>query len=163
MATPLRRIVNTSPLILLSKVGRLDLLRAGVPDILVPDAVFQEVAARGPTDPVLLAIQRAMWLKIVPSPATPPQVLAWNLGAGESSVLTVALTDPDCEAILDDRDARRCAQALGVGFRGTVGLVILAKQIGTLPLARPVVEQLRRSGLFLTDDLANRALALVGE
>jgi predicted nucleic acid-binding protein len=65
--------------------------------------------------------------------------------------------------IPDDRDARRCAQALGIGVRGTLGLVILAKQIGSIPSARSVVEQLRQVGLFLTDDIANGALALVGE
>ncbi len=78
-------------------------------------------------------------------------------------MLTIALTDPDCEAILDDRDARRCGQTLKIGVRGTLGLVILAKQIGSLPSARPVVEHLRQVGLYLADDLASRALALVGE
>jgi len=150
-------------LILLAKVGQLDLLRAGVPDILVPDAVLAEVGARGATDPVFQQIQSTAWLKIVSTPSAPQQVLVWGLGAGESSVLTVALTDPNCEAILDDRDARRCAQALGIGSRGTLGLVILAKQIASIPSARPVVEHLRREGLFLTDDLANQVLALVGE
>ena len=163
MATPVRRIVNASPLILLAKVGHLDLLRAGVPEIIVPDAVLREVSARGPVDPVVQEIQRAPWLKIVPASPPPRRVLVWNLGAGESSVLTIALSDPDCEAILDDRDARRCASALRVGFRGTLGLVVLAKQLGSIPSARPVVDQLRRSGFYLTDDLTNQALALVGE
>ena len=36
MATPVRRIVDTSSLILLAKVGQLELLRAGVPEIIVP-------------------------------------------------------------------------------------------------------------------------------
>ena len=163
MATPVRRIVNTSPLILLAKVGQLDLLRAGVPEIIVPAAVLREVSARGPADPDFQKIQRVAWLKVVPTPPTSAQVLVWKLGAGESSVLAVAMTDPDCEAILDDHDARRCAQALKIGVRGTLGLVILAKQLGSIPSARSVVEQLRRSGFFLIDDVANQALALVGE
>ena len=163
MATPVRRIVNTSPLILLAKIGQLDLLRAGVPEIIVPDAVLREVSARGPADPDSQEVQRAAWLKFVPTPPTPAQVRVWNLGAGESSVLAVAMPDPDCETILDDQGARRCARALGIGVRGTLGLVVLAKQLCLIPFARPVVEELRRSGLFLTDDLANQALALVGE
>jgi predicted nucleic acid-binding protein len=163
VAAPVRRIVNASPLILLAKAGQLDLLRAGVPEIIVPDVVFREVGARGPADPAFQEVQRTTWLKIIPAPPSPLSVLSWSLGAGESSVLAVALTDPDCEAIVDDRGARRCAQALKIGFRGTLGLVVLAKQIGSIPSARPVVEQLRQVGLFLTDDLADRALALVGE
>ena len=163
MATPLRRIVNTSPLILLAKVGQLELLRAGVPDIIVPDAVLVEIGARGPADPALQQIQRAAWLRVLPAPPTPARVLLWNLGAGESSVLAVAMNDPHCEAILDDRDARLRARALKIEVRGTLGLVVLAKQLGSIASARPVVEQLRRAGLFLTDELTDQALALVGE
>ena len=61
MATPVRRIVDSSPLILLAKVGQLDLLHAGVPEILVPDTVLSEVGARGPADPVFQQIQSASW------------------------------------------------------------------------------------------------------
>ena len=68
MATPVRRIVDSSPLILLSKAGQLDVLRAGVPEILVPDAVLSEVGARGPSDPVLQQIHNTPWLKLVPPP-----------------------------------------------------------------------------------------------
>ena len=64
--------------------------------------------------------------------------------------------DRNCEVVLDDRAARRSAQALGIGVRGTLGLVVLAKQIGSLASARPVVEQLRRSGLDLTDQLTEQ-------
>ncbi len=163
MATPLRRIVNASPLILLAKAGQLDLLGAGVPEIIVPDAVLRELSARGPADPVLLEVQRASWLKLVPAPPTPPEVLVWDLGDGESSVLAMALNDPECEAILDDRDARRCAETLGIGTRGTIGLIVLARRIGSIPAARPVLEQVRRAGLFVTDDLIRQALTLVGE
>lgn len=163
MATPVRRVVDASSLISLAKVGRLELLRVGVPEIIVPDSVIAEASVRSTTDPVLERIRRAEWLTIVPATAIPPIVMAWDLGAGENSVLAIALADQECEALLDDRDARRCAQALGIQARGTLGLVILAKQIGSLPWARPVVEELRQAGFYLTDELAGQALALVGE
>lgn len=163
MAMPDRRIVNASPLILPSKAGHLDLLRVGVPEIIVPEPVLREVGARGPTDPVLLEVRRASWLTILPAPPTPAEILAWDLGDGESSVLAMARDDPESEVVLDDRDARRCAQALGIGMRGTIGLIVLARRIGSIPAARPVLDQVRQAGLFVTDDLARQALAFVGE
>lgn len=84
MATPVRRIVDSSPLILLAKIGQLDLLRSGVPEVLVPDAVLAEVGVPGPADLVFQQIQSTLWLKIVPAPPPPPRVSLWGLGAGET-------------------------------------------------------------------------------
>ena len=82
MATPVRRIVDSSRLILLAKVGQLDLLRAGVPEILVPDAVLSEAGMLGPKDPDFQHIQSTAWLKIVPAPPAPQRVLIGGLGTG---------------------------------------------------------------------------------
>ncbi|MGC1722588.1 MAG: DUF3368 domain-containing protein [Isosphaeraceae bacterium] len=78
-------------------------------------------------------------------------------------MLALALDDRDCEVILGDRDAKRCAQTLGITARGTLGLVLLAKQLGEVSAARPLVDQLKHNGLYLTDQVINQALALVGE
>jgi predicted nucleic acid-binding protein len=93
----------------------------------------------------------------------PASVQAWNLGAGESAVLCYALAHPGVQAIIDDLAGRRCAVVHHVEVRGCVGLVLVAKQRGLVPLARPVVEALREAGLCLSDDVIRRALALVGE
>lgn len=71
--------------------------------------------------------------------------------------------NPDTEVIVDDLAARRCAATLGIPLLGTLGLVLKAKQRGSVPAARPLLEQLRRSGLYLSDRVMNQALALVGE
>jgi predicted nucleic acid-binding protein len=47
--------------------------------------------------------------------------------------------------------------------RGTLGLVLVARRRGVIPAARPVVERLRRSGMYLSDRVCDRALALIGE
>jgi predicted nucleic acid-binding protein len=85
------------------------------------------------------------------------------LGAGESAVLTWGYVNPGTEVIIDDLSARRCATTLGIPVRGTLGLVLTAKQQGIIPLARPVLEQLRLCGMYLSDRLMNQALAKVGE
>ncbi len=52
-------VVNASPLILLGKAGRLELLRALGRDVIVPDAVLQELRAKGADDPVFQSVQQA--------------------------------------------------------------------------------------------------------
>lgn len=61
------------------------------------------------------------------------------------------------------RAGYRCATTLGIPIRGTLGLVLTAKQRGEISAARPVLEQLRLSGMYLSDWVMNQALALVGE
>jgi len=73
------------------------------------------------------------WLKIVETPPVPASVQAWNLGAGESAVLSYALAHPGVQAIIDDLAGRRCAVVHHVEVRGCVGLVLVAKQRGLVP------------------------------
>jgi len=78
-------------------------------------------------------------------------------------VLAWAHARPGTLAILDDLAARRCAATLRIPVRGTLGLVLAAKRRGRIPAARPVLESLRASGMYLSDPVLNKALALVGE
>lgn len=78
-------------------------------------------------------------------------------------VLTWALTHTGTEALLDDRKGRRCAAALGIPVRGTLGLILVAKQRGIIPSARTVIDEVRRAGLYLSDTVVEQALARVGE
>lgn len=122
-----------------------------------------EIQARGPSDPTVQALARAVWLTSVDPGPTAPAVVAYGLHPGENAVLTYALANPGSGVILDDLRARKSAAALGILYQGTLGVVIYAKQQGWIPGARPVVEQLRKEGMYLSDQLMNRALAQVGE
>jgi predicted nucleic acid-binding protein len=158
-----RRFVNTSPLVFLVREDLLEMLRVGAGDIAVPEAVIAEIRGHGLDDPTVQAIDRASWLMVVPSPAIPPAIVAWRLGPGESAVLALALAEAGSQAVIDDWGARRCARSLSIPVIGTLGLVLLAKQEGAIPAARPVVERLRRSGMYLSDEVIREALARVGE
>ena len=85
-----RPAVNASPLILLARGGRLELLRVAADVLAVPAAVAEELRRRGPADPAVRALNETPWLAVVPTPPVPLVIQAWDLGEGESAVLTWA-------------------------------------------------------------------------
>lgn len=156
-------VVNASPLIFLSRAGLLDLLQILSPEIIVPEIVAAEIQIRGESDPTAQALASNPWLLMTETPAVPAQIQAWGLGPGESSVLAWAHAHPGTEAIIDDLAGRRCAAAFNIPVRGTLGLVLIAKQRGRVPSARRLLAQLRQGGMYLSDHVMNEALARVGE
>lgn len=66
-----KRIVNASPLILPSKIGKLDLLRIGDVNVCAPAAILAEIGAKGAFDASALIIRNASWLTVVANPAIP--------------------------------------------------------------------------------------------
>jgi predicted nucleic acid-binding protein len=155
--------VNASPLIFLTRAGLVDLLRLTNSEVIVPAPVAEELQRRGSGDPAAQAIAALDWLRVRETPKVPPMIQAWDLGPGESAVLSWCLGRPGVEAIVDDLAARRCADALGIPVRGTLGIVLLGKRHGRIAAARPVLESLRRSGMYLAESVMNRALRMVGE
>lgn len=156
-------VTNASPLILLGKVGRIDLLLSLAPRLAIPEGVAAELCAGAATDPARVWIEEAGTELIVPVARVDAVVAAWDLGVGESHVLTLCRTLPDAEAILDDRAARNCAATLGVRVRGTVSLIVLAKRKGIIAQAQPVLEALVDHGIRLEPSLIEAALRLAGE
>ena len=156
-------MVNASPIILLSKVGLVDLLQhLGVP-IVIPRATVNEILRRGTADPAVQALARSPWLVTVDVGRIPAPVTNLKSGNSESAVLAYALAHSGSGVILDDRAARTAAASLGLPYQGTLGLILWGKRQGFLRAARPVIEQLRQHGMFLSDKLMNQALAQVGE
>lgn len=155
-------VVNASPLIVLARAHRLDLLQILGDRVLVPEAVVDEVTVH--SDEAARALEsEARWIKWIPSVPVPEAISAWDLGRGESAVLSWALSRPGTIAVIDDFAARKCAQVLQIPMKGTLGLILLAKARGQIPAARPVVQELRRAGLYLSDELIAQVLVLVSE
>ena len=122
-----------------------------------------EILHRGRDDPTARAIEHTPWLCIQPVASIPPPITEWRLGAGESSVLALAVAHPGVEAIIDDLAARKCAARLNLPIRGTLGIVLAAKNRGLIPKARPVLEDMLAVGLYLSNKVLDAALQRVGE
>jgi predicted nucleic acid-binding protein len=156
-------VVNASPLILLGKIDRITLLGELADELIVPEAVGREVAASPAGERVVSEVTSLPRARFEVEIATSPELTAWNLGRGESQVIALAGAFPGSRAVLDDLDARRCAQTFGLPVIGSIGVVLRAKRRGVIELARPVIANLRRVGLYASDTLIEQALAQVGE
>lgn len=155
-------VINASPLILYSRIGRLDLIEGLAPAVAVPESVIEEV--RGGMHKDRAAIQAIDWATRfrVRDLVLPTSVERWNLGPGESQVISFCLLGARW-AVLDDQMARRCVHSLGLLMIGSLGIALRAKERGLIEAARPIVERLVAEGMFAAPDLIDRALAAVGE
>jgi len=156
-------VVDSSPLIVLAKVRRLDLLLAPGRRVLVPDIVAREIGAGPKGDPARLALA-AGWGERVSDAQIPSALAEWRLDAGEEATLAAALTYPHSLAVLDDGDARRAAQALHIRMTGTLGIALQARQTGSITALAPLLHALQAVGLFLPRDAAlHTLLQTIGE
>lgn len=150
-------IPDTSVILALSRIRRLDLLAPLAGEFVVPSAVLEELRAGPPADP-MQEILDAGWPPRQEAVQTPGSVLEWGLGRGESAVLGLTLTYPGAVALLDDASARVCARAHGLRHLGTLGLLVKATKEGRVPAAGPLIFDLKQAGLYLEDGLIRRVL-----
>ncbi len=156
-------VVNSSPIILLSKIGQVALLHELSDELVIPAGVAQEIQQGTEND----AARR--WLKnegqkwVRETDVILPIISAWLLGVGESQVLSYAKRHTDYVAILDDRAARNCAATLKIPVRGTLGVLLLAKKMGKLTKVKPLLTQLQDVGLRVSSKLINETIKLAGE
>lgn len=157
-----RWVLNASPLISLAAAEYEHLIRQLANEVVVPLAVASEILAGPADDRARAQIAGGEWT-VSDTPPAPDDLLAWDLGAGETAVMAYALANPGWTAILDDGAARRCARVFSIPVKGTLGIIFLAKKSGVIDSAANVLQALRRQGLRLDDRLMASVLRELGE
>lgn len=158
-----RVVINASPLIILFR-GHIESLLPGLfNEICIPEAVWSEVAGGGHEDESVLGLTNAKWAKKVEVTGIPTSIALWGLGIGESEVLSFAMENPGFRGMVDDKAARRCAKTLGIQTLGTGGMLILAKRRGLIESVAAELDNLRRAGLWMSDELVDLFLEEAGE
>ena len=89
---------------------------------------------------------------------TLPEIIAWDLGQGEASVLSYAKANTGWTAIIDYLAARKCARGLAIPYIGTLAVVIMAKKRGLIASAADVMRSLQAAGLRLDDEVIRSAI-----
>jgi predicted nucleic acid-binding protein len=156
-------IATTSPLQYLHQIECLELLPKLFGRITVAGAVVSELKA-GRHLGLNLPAPEELPCVDVREPIGPAGVLpAWDLGAGESASLSLAVERPGSWLILDDRLARQAAASLNVPLLGTVGVLLCAKPAGYLTAVGLALDRLTSLGFRLTSKTRHTMLRLAGE
>ncbi len=156
-------VVNASPLILLGKINQPRLPARLASQVVIPYEVAAEIKAGPASDPARNWLESEGGASVARPMTLDLRVVAWDLGHGETAVISRALSEPGAVCLLDDRAARDCAQLFGAKVRGTGGVLLLAKRAGLIPAVRPGIKALIRPGALLPDSVVRDALELAGE
>jgi len=144
-------VVDSTCLIGLEQIGRLDLLPNLFEPICAPPEVQRESGFF------------SEWLRIE-TPANPDFISALKVMVDDGEAEAIALAvERNWKIVLDDRRARDLAQRLGLKIIGTVGILVRAKRSGLLPWINPLLNELTEKGFHLSEDLKREALRMAGE
>lgn len=155
---------DSTPLIHLAKIDRLELLREFFGEIIIPEAVYRECVLEGGNSEDALAIKNAKWIKVEKiSDEKLKRALMFELDEGESEAIVLAI-ERNAELILiDDYDGREVARALGLKVVGTIGILLKAKLLGKIKSLREELERLKATGFWLSEEFYERILKETGE
>jgi len=157
-------VADTTPLLYLSRIRRLDIARALYAEVLVPREVHEELVGKRPDADGVTELRASEWIVVVDAPTSIPvdQTALTALDAGEAAALRLAF-ERRALVLIDERAGRRAALSLGLAVRGTLGMVVEARLRGVVEAVAPMLAELERSGFRSSPELRAWALQAVGE
>jgi predicted nucleic acid-binding protein len=157
-------VSDTGPLIALAKVDQLRLLERLFEQVHIPSAVHRELLAKSGPEAARLDKALAHFIKVAQAPQLQAEVKAatLRLGPGERQAVALA-SESNALLVMDDRLGRAAARRLGLTLTGLVGVLIRAKETGLISGVRPLLNEIRQQGYWLSDELLDVAAKLAGE
>lgn len=159
-----RVIVNSTPIILLSNINQLELLKQLYETITIPQAVYDEVTTK-PDSACQNLKNHFDWIKVekIRNPIQKKMYEA-KLHDGEVEVMILAQEEPKADlVILDDNSAKKTAKFLELSVTGTLGVLVKAKQLNYIEKVKPLMDALIANGFFVTQNVYSMVLEQAGE
>jgi predicted nucleic acid-binding protein len=152
-------IVNSTPIIVLLGIGRLDILKSIYGEIIIPQAVYDEIVVK---DAHALASYSWIIVRTISNTAA-KEAFVSALHDGEVEVMLLAKELDAGLVIIDDGLARKHAKYLGLSVAGTMGVLLRAKENGDINTLKPVLDELLEKGFYISDDIYRKVLQLADE
>ncbi len=151
-------VVNATPLIALSLINQLELLNQLFDEVIIPDAVYQEVVISGASKPGAIELKNASWIQVQSvTPSSTIEPLLLGLDRGELQVILLAISIKPDWVIIDEKLARRVAKVIGLSVKGTVGILLAGFHAGYLSQEETLdsLQQLVNNGIRLSSQIIN--------
>ncbi len=149
-----RVIVNSTPLIVLSNINYLHLLKDLYKDIYIPQAVYNEVTAKN--DSACQQIKNNLnWIHICKiQDQSQKRMYQAKLHDGEVEVMILAQKNQNKDlVIIDDNSAKKTAKYLGLTVTGSLGVILKAKKQGLIHSVITLMNQLIQNGFYITPEV----------
>ncbi|MGB7442513.1 MAG: DUF3368 domain-containing protein [Coleofasciculaceae cyanobacterium] len=150
-------VSNTSPINYLILIGQINLLPGLFEQIIIPQAVYNELSDASAPSPVQIWIATPPnWLKIQPV-SQPSDAILDLLDPGERAAIILAQELKADLLLLDDMKARRTATARGLAITGILGILDQAATMKLIDLPT-VVQILKNTSFWASDSLFQKLL-----
>jgi predicted nucleic acid-binding protein len=160
----LRVVCDSTVLIGLAKIGKLDLLKQIYEEVYIPEAVYTEVVSRGKGKPGVREIANALWIKKEPvKERRTVDLLIPEMGYGKAEVLVLGKELNADWLLVDDERARASAVSAGFNIIGLAGILLLAKQLKLISSIKPLFDELRNKNFRISDKICKQILKKAGE
>lgn len=159
-------VADTTPIITLLKIGRLDLLQIIYKEITIPNAVYAELTENLLFEKEAVEVKNCSFINV--SPVQDSEKVNFiqatsglDLGESESLVLCKEL-NADL-LLMDEARGRLIAKQLGIPLTGSVGLLAAAFKLHiiTPQELKSYVEIIKNSGRFIAKNLLQGLLDLI--
>lgn len=158
----LKVVSNTTPLISLLKLGRLDVLMELYQEILIPTAVFEEIEV-GKNKSFYRNLSNIDWVKIIKIENEDARRYFLDLDKGEAEAIILATEIGADLIIMDEKLGRFHAKHADLKVTGTVGVLIKAKREGIINELKPLLFELRAKDVWISEKFIDEILSLVHE
>ena len=124
-------VLNTTPIISLCHIGKLDLLKKLYGTVIIPKAVYDEICVKSDSIAKLELEKSLDWIKIIEiKNNTAKELYKSQLHDGEVEVMILAKELGASLLVIDDNNAKKHAKNLEFNVTGTLGVLLVAKEKG---------------------------------
>ena len=156
-------IVNSTPLIILGNIDKLNILKELYGEIIIPRAVFEEVTSKNDAANFKLT-QNQDWIKILEvQDKGNRKMYQAKLHAGEVEVMMLANEISGDLLIIDDNAAKKTAKFLEYTVTGTLGVLLKAKSEKIIDKIKPLLDEMLNRGFYISPKILELTLKTAQE